>query len=204
MIIALDTCGPVLGVAVDDRVRTERVTRGGETRLVPWLLDLAGGSFAQVEAVAVAVGPGAFTGLRVGLATGQGLAESLGVPLYGYSSLASRARRARSDVALLDARKGRVYVGWEVDGFIPRDLDPREALLQGPPGFLATGEGALVYRDRIEAAGGRVAEEADHPSVDALVEFARRSLAEGATGDPAFVMPVYVRAPDAIPPRTGV
>ena len=204
MIVAIDTCGPVLGVAVDDRVRTERVTRGGETRLVPWILELAGGSLAQVEAVAVAVGPGAFTGLRVGLATGQGLAESLGVPLFGYSSLASRAHRARCDVALLDARKGRVYVGWAVEDFLPRDLDPGEALRPGRAGFVATGEGALVYRDQIEAVGGHVAEEADHPGVDSLVDFARLSLAQGATGDPASVLPVYVRAPDAAPPRSGV
>ncbi|MEZ4320203.1 MAG: tRNA (adenosine(37)-N6)-threonylcarbamoyltransferase complex dimerization subunit type 1 TsaB [Myxococcota bacterium] len=204
MILALDTCGPVLGVACDERTRTERVTRGGETRLIPWALELAGGSLAGITAIAVAVGPGAFTGLRVGIATGQGLAEALGVPLFGFGSLESRARAAGCELALLDARKGRVYAGWARDGFAPADIAPEAAVAGAAPGFRATGEGALVYRAIVEAAGGVVVEHADQPGVAGLVLLAREALASGRSGDPAQVHPVYVRAPDAKPPRTGI
>jgi tRNA threonylcarbamoyl adenosine modification protein YeaZ len=205
VILAFDTCGPVLGVAAgstsaDAEVRTERVTRGGETRLVPWALELV--DLSNVQAIAVAVGPGAFTGLRVGIATAQGLAESLGVALYGFSSLQSRGTWADADLALLDARKGRVYAGWRADGYAPADIAP-DALLEGVErGFSVVGEGALAYREQVEAAGGTLVARPDHPGVAALIDLARQRL--GQPSDPAHVQPVYVRAPDAKPPRTGV
>ncbi|MCA9573765.1 MAG: tRNA (adenosine(37)-N6)-threonylcarbamoyltransferase complex dimerization subunit type 1 TsaB, partial [Myxococcales bacterium] len=157
-VLAFDTAGPVVGVAFGDLVRTERVTRGAEGRLVPWAMELVGDQ--RVDAVAVAIGPGAFTGVRVGLATGQGLAHALGVPLVGIGSLVSRGHRANADLALLDARKGRLYAGYRADGFAPADLSVEDVLRDGrargllAPGFRCTGEGALVARTALEAAGG--------------------------------------------------
>ena len=205
MILAFDTCGPVLGVAAGDSaadaaVRTERVTRGGETRLVPWAMELA--DFEAVRAIAVAVGPGAFTGLRVGLSTAQGLAEALQVPLYGFGSLQSRGNWAHADLAVLDARKGRVYAGWRADGYTPVDLAPEAVLASVDTTFTVVGEGAIAYQEQFEAAGGRLVDRADHPGVEALIDLARARL--GEPGDPAAVQPLYVRAPDAKPPRTGV
>lgn len=207
MILAFDTCGPVLGVAAgvtaaEAEVRTERVTRGGETRLVPWASELV--HLPDVEAIAVAVGPGAFTGLRVGLSTAQGLAESLRVPLYGFGALESRGRWANADLALLDARKARVYAGWRAQGYSASDIPP-EAVFEGvEPGFSVVGEGAVAYRELVEAAGGTLVERPDHPGVEALIDLARPMLVGAEPGDPAGVHPMYVRAPDAKPPRTGV
>ena len=64
-------------------------------------------------------------------------------------------------------------------------------------GTRVTGEGAVVYRDLWEAAGGRVCEEAEHPAVDTLVQLTRDGLGRGEGNDPSDVRPLYVRRPDA-------
>ena len=98
----MDTAGPVIGVGVlTDEVcltKHERVRRGSETRLIPWLIELteqAGVALRDCQGVAVAQGPGAFTGVRVGLSTAAGLATSLNVPVLPVMSLAPRAEQAR-------------------------------------------------------------------------------------------------------------
>lgn len=213
-LVAFDTAGPVIGVAATDGsrriVRTERVTRGAEARLVPWAIALCaelGFELDAVDAVAVAVGPGAFTGLRVGLATACGLAQALGVPVWPGDSLATRAARARSAapvLAALDARKGRVYAAlYAADGAVvrpPADVDPDVAFGWAAPGTVATGEGSLVYEDLARAAGLTLADAADDPAVDALLALAADGLAAGGGVAATDVRPVYLRAPDARPP----
>lgn len=205
-VLAFDTAGPVLGVAFGDRVRTERVTRGAEGRLLPYAEAIA--DLDEVEAVAVAIGPGAFTGVRVGLATAQGLAHALRVPLVGVGSLESRGRWASATLSLLDARKGRMYAGWAEEGFAPTDQGIEDVLEYGrakgflAPGFRCVGEGALVSREAIEAAGGVVVDDADHPAPEILAAIAAERLQSGLAVGP--VLPVYVRPPDAVPPRRGV
>lgn len=203
LIVAIDTAGPVLGVAVHDSERIERITRGGETRIVPWVVELCG-DLDRIAAIGVCVGPGAFTGLRVGLSTAQGLAQALEVPLYGFGALHSRGVRVEADLALLDARKGRVYSGRKTTDYAPRDIAPEVAVQGLPRGFLATGEGAGVYREIVEAAGGHVHEDFAHPSVDSLVRLTRQAFESRLAGRAADVLPVYVRAPDAVPPRRGI
>lgn len=201
LILVFDTCGPVLGVAVLGETfsqRTERIRRGGEKLLVPWAQELLGSR--EVAAVGVAVGPGAFTGLRVGIATAQGFAHATGAPLYGFSSLRTRGEQAGADHAWLDARKARVYAGRADAGWVPSDIAPESIVGEG----LYTGEGALVYRTLIEAAGGRVADDADDPGLRSLAGLTRAALEANLPGDPTQVLPVYVREPDAVPPRTGV
>jgi tRNA threonylcarbamoyladenosine biosynthesis protein TsaB len=196
VILAIDTAGPVIGVAVPGAERTERVSREAEARLIPWAIELTGG-LEHVRAIAVGVGPGAFTGIRVGLATAQGLAHALGVPLYGFSSLRSRGEGAGAHVALLDARKSRVYAAWARSDWQPSDVTPEVAFAGAPAGFLATGEGALVFAEQVHAAGGTVLAGADDPGVRRLVELGAQAL-EAGPGDPLGVGPMYVRAPDAV------
>lgn len=211
-VLALDTAGPVVGVAlsVDGRTRSrvERVTRGAEARLVPWALELCGEAgirLADLDGVAVAAGPGAFTGLRVGLATASGLAMAIGCPLWQGSSLESRALGARGDrvLAMLDARKQRVYAALYGAGALargPADVPPEEALAWADAPFVATGEGAVVYEEQVRAAGGVLAPDTTDPCVDALARLGAEALARGEGGDPLHVRPVYLRAPDARPP----
>ncbi|MCO4744615.1 MAG: tRNA (adenosine(37)-N6)-threonylcarbamoyltransferase complex dimerization subunit type 1 TsaB [Proteobacteria bacterium] len=211
-VLALDTAGPVIGVAlrVDGvtEVRTSRVQRGSEGLLVPWVQELcaeAGTTLSELDAVATAVGPGAFTGLRVGLATATGLAFGAGIPVVSVSSLASRAADHPGRVlCMLDARKSRVYAQWFQDGVAssdPVDWPPDQVLEGVAPGFVATGEGASVYRELVVAAGGALAETWESPAVDVLARMGEEAFARGEGTDPVLVRPVYLRAPDARPPK---
>ena len=208
--IALDTAAPIIGVAAwraGEVVRqTARVQRGAEGTLVPWvhrLIEELGADVSDVAGVACTRGPGAFTGLRVGLSTAVGLAMGLRVPLWTCDTLFSRAMRvvdADRVLAVLDARKGRVYAATYLSGervgpitdSVPEDI--AEAV---KPETCVTGEGALVYRALWEAAGARVHEDAEDAAVDTLVHLAREALERGEGMDPADVHPLYIRRPDA-------
>jgi tRNA threonylcarbamoyladenosine biosynthesis protein TsaB len=209
-VIAFDTAGPVIGVAAADgervAARALRVARGTEgvlPGLVTAVLESLGLRLADLQGVVVAEGPGAFTGLRVGMAAATALALARGVPVVAVDALTPRALRAGAGgptLALLDARKGRVYAAaWDAAGFRthePVDVAPEvAAAFPGGP-FRATGEGAVVYRAVVEAAGGSVVADADDPGVGALAVEGARRLAGGDGRDPALVVPRYVRAPD--------
>ncbi len=212
-ILAIDTAGPVIGVALrvggGVLVRHERTKRGSEQRVVPWveqLLAEAQIARSQLDGIGVARGPGAFTGLRVGLATAVGLSLALDRPIWGCDSLTPRALRVPGDrvLAMLDARKQRVYAALYMGGVgaPPIDAAPGDALNGIDAGFVATGEGALVYADHVAEAGGVVAPEADHPGVDVLARLADDAIAQGRGGDALSLTPFYLRAPDAQIPKS--
>jgi tRNA threonylcarbamoyladenosine biosynthesis protein TsaB len=208
-LLAFDTVAPVIGVALAAdgavRERTARIARGAEALLVPWARELAaeaGIALSDLDGIVVANGPGAFTGVRVGLATASGLALALGLPLVPVMSLASRAAAQTEPVlALLDARKGRAYAAWYAGGLAegPADVDPETAIAWATPPFVATGEGAVVWRAAIEAAGGRVAADAAVPALRWLVHLGAAALARGEGTDPTSIAPLYLRPPDAVP-----
>jgi tRNA threonylcarbamoyladenosine biosynthesis protein TsaB len=212
-VVAFDTAAPVIGVGASDgdrvRVATAVLDRGSETWLVPTLASLCaelGFRLADVEGVVVTIGPGAFTGLRVGLAAALGVAVAAKAPVAPVSSLVCRARAAGSGpvLAMLDARKDRVYAQWFGRG---RDEDPGDwppDVAIGAPGgpFVATGEGAVRYRHRVEAAGGVLSGHATHPAVDALLREGLEALARGEGVDATCVRPLYLRDADARLPGT--
>lgn len=174
--------------------------RGHAERLMDYVdeaLAQAGLSLAAVERIAVTVGPGSFTGIRVGVAAARGLALALGVPAVGVTTLAAlaadhRERRGRSPVvAAIDAKRGEVYVqsfseDGEADG--PARLVPLETARSAlPPNAPVTGSAAgLLER----------AEDAE-PALPSILSVARL----GAAADPqaAPAKPAYLRGPDARP-----
>ncbi|MDO9280599.1 MAG: tRNA (adenosine(37)-N6)-threonylcarbamoyltransferase complex dimerization subunit type 1 TsaB, partial [Pseudomonadota bacterium] len=183
-------------------VASARVTAGTEV----WLeehLAAALGALSGLDRVAVTVGPGTFTGIRVGVAAALGLAFARRVEVTPISSLALRATLAPGEprvLALLDARKGRVYGGWfDTRGPVPVAIGDEEDVTvdvaaRGAPG-VAVGEGAAVFFDAVLAAGHRL----HHASADSPVAGGVTLCRSVAGRSPESVGLRYLREPDARP-----
>jgi tRNA threonylcarbamoyladenosine biosynthesis protein TsaB len=207
-VLAIDTAGPVVGVGYYDpqqsRCWEQRIVRGTEKVLFNVLQGFL--EDCSFDLVAVTVGPGAFTSLRVGVSTALGLAMSRGLGVVPVSSLLARASLVRqaNTLALLDARKSRVYAQlFHADQHPPKPLTAEadapleEVIPKGP--FWAIGEGALVYRAAIEERGGKVPTDAGRSPVLEVARYADRN--RGLAEDPATISLNYLRPPDATPPR---
>lgn len=120
-LLAIHTATDLCEIAfhATDGVRTARADgrRSHSERLVPLIEEVTSGDLTVVRGIALAAGPGSFTGLRIGLSTAKGLAYGLGVPLYAVSTLAALARDAgkRGDgavvTAVMRARRNELYAG---------------------------------------------------------------------------------------------
>lgn len=152
MVLVIDTSSPRSALALVDGGRpvSEDVSDLGREHDLPRRVAALTHGRAP-EAVAVALGPGSFTGLRVGVSYGVGLAMGLGIPLLGLGSLDLQAARAAEPVtALVDAGRGRVY--WQAPGAEPRHGDPGELPRERPAaGWLRPATAAAV-----DAAGVRL------------------------------------------------
>jgi tRNA threonylcarbamoyladenosine biosynthesis protein TsaB len=166
----------------------------------------AAGGWDSVERIAVGIGPGSFTGLRVGIASAQALGASAGVPLAGVGTLDTLARglataaAGRTRLAVLDARRGEVFAAaydgagqrlWGPWVGAPEELGERLSELPEPP--LAGGSGAVRFLDELVDRGAEVPE-ADDP----VHRVAARHLCAVAESGPVEPpVPLYLRAPDA-------
>ena len=168
----------------------------------------AAGGWEAVGRIAVGVGPGSFTGLRIGISTARALAQAVDVELVPVGTLAALARGAahraagRALLAALDARRGELFAAlfdpagepvWEPLVSEPAPLCERILQLAEPP--LAVGSGALRFRDELLRAGVEIPEGSGCHRVAA-----REVCAIGAKAAPARpeqVTPVYLRSPDA-------
>jgi tRNA threonylcarbamoyladenosine biosynthesis protein TsaB len=165
----------------------------------------------EIGLVAVDVGPGLFTGMRVGLAAGKALALALRVPMIGISSLDLLAfphrRSDRVVVPVIDARKGEVFYAMyrQVPGGLqqvgPPQVGPVDELvadlLARSQEALCVGDGALRYRSEIlDGFHCEIADDA-HPSAGPLVQLAHARALREEWVSPADIRPVYLRQPDA-------
>jgi tRNA threonylcarbamoyladenosine biosynthesis protein TsaB len=224
--VALCGIGDVVYVARDDPPDGRRP--GHATHLLP----LCAGVLARAEVgwddldrIAVGVGPGTFTGLRIGIATARALAQARNIPLVGVSTLQSLALAGRwaslhpasADplppgldvvVAVLDARRGEVFAaGWrseeaeEFDSalFAPRATAPEglaELVTPLGPRTLAIGDGAIAFREVLERAGSFIPDD-DSPLHRVTATHHCRLASRLPATIPEQVRPEYLRAPDA-------
>jgi tRNA threonylcarbamoyladenosine biosynthesis protein TsaB len=175
--------------------------------LVEEVLDAAGAGWDDVERIAVGVGPGSFTGLRIGIATARGLAQGRNLPLIGVSSLTALAKGVRPPypggvrppyvVAVIDARRGEVFAA--ADGaFGPAAFDPDDLAARIRPGWLTVGDGAVRFREPLERAGAAIpADDSPLHRISALTVC--RLGAKGEPADRDALLPDYRREPDAKP-----
>ena len=194
LILAFDTATDVATSALvdDGEVLGERFSRA-VTLLqdVDALLRQAGAHPTDLEGLAVGTGPGSFTGTRIGLAVARGLALARDLPTAGVSTLAALAAGADTAVPVIDARRGEVFVAG------PAVLRPEA--LPFELGTTCVGDGALRYREVLEAAGLLVPP-ADDDRHRVRARFHALLAVEFGAADE--IQPLYVRAPDAEQMRT--
>jgi tRNA threonylcarbamoyladenosine biosynthesis protein TsaB len=209
MILSIDTCLGASSVAVLDgervlAVRSEAMTRGHQERIGVLAREAgaeAGVAFADLARIGVTVGPGSFTGLRVGLAFAKGLATALSIPCVGVNTLESLAYGTKGFVAaVIDARMSQVYIQVFADGvslMAPDALGLGEAaarlaeLYSGGPATLI-GSGAPLLADALRQATVLTRVSPDPVAVARLA---------AAKPDPTHSpRPLYLRAPYATLP----
>ena len=204
IVLGLDTCLAACSVAVIDGERvlahaSQAMTRGHQESLAPMakaVMAEAGVAFAQLDRIGATVGPGSFTGLRVGVAFAKGLASALAIPAVGVGTLKALAAEASGLVAaIIDARRDQVYLQLFDAGeaLMAPDVLPIGAatarlaeLAMGQPMTLV-GSGAPLLADA--APGARIL---TPEGCDA------RWVARLAAGrSPTPIRPLYLRPPDA-------
>jgi tRNA threonylcarbamoyladenosine biosynthesis protein TsaB len=217
-VLGFDTSTPATSVCVlrDDGEAFEHVPGPAElatppghgSELLPRIaeaLDRAGIGFAGLGAIAVGVGPGTFTGLRVGIATARALAHAHALPIHPVSSLAALAAGVAGPqrLALIDARRGELFAAlhgdearW--DPFVASPEAVADRVREAALTPVAVGDGAVRFRQVLEAAGARVEpDESQAHAVRAL--HVCRLAADAQPVPPESVLPDYLRAPDAQP-----
>jgi tRNA threonylcarbamoyladenosine biosynthesis protein TsaB len=221
IVVAIETSTSQTSVAIgSDRQTVGSVSVAGQARqesVIPaleQLLEWTGVRLDQVGGIAVGIGPGLFTGLRVGVETAKTLAQVLAVPIVGITSLDALAFSVRHThkliVAMVDGRRGEVFYaiyrslpGGVVRGhdYAVASPDHLAAELETIPGeMLAVGDGAILYRSHLEELGSRVEIASAiraHPEAAALAELAVPRFLREEHDRLHEVMPLYVRRSDA-------
>lgn len=219
LILGIETATQQVGVAVGGHegvIATFEVARGRRhaeilTPAIEFTLKQADIELDEISCIAVDVGPGLFTGMRVGLAAAKALAQALRIPMIGISSLDLLAFPCRHTdrvvVPVIDARKGEVFwsmyrqVPGGVQQVAPPTVGPVDDLvadlLARSQDVLCVGDGAERYRDEILDGYRCEISGPAHPPVGSLVQLAHARALREEYLRPGEIEPIYLRAPDA-------
>lgn len=179
---------------------------------IAFCLEQAAVGIGDVRGVTVSLGPGLYTGMRVGIATAQSLAHARQLPVVGLASLdllAFSVRHVRRVIAtVIDARRGELF--WSFYRSVPGGVQRTTEFRLGPPeklageieslpdDVLAVGDGALAHRTLLVATGAEVASPLfAHPSAAALCELALPRFIREESQRPEDLRPIYLRQVDA-------
>jgi tRNA threonylcarbamoyl adenosine modification protein YeaZ len=195
-VYALPETGPSTELACHDAVNA----RGHTELLAPSIascLTNAGISPSELDAVVAGLGPGPFTGMRVGLVTAAAMAQALSIPTYGVCSLDAIAQRGHHDLLVAtDARRHEIYwARYDASGTRTDGPHVARAADVSTDGIAAmTGAGARLYQPELD----RPLLDREYPDLGALVAVAADRIRSGAAGE--TLTPLYLRRPDAVPP----
>lgn len=204
LLLAFDTATPAVTVALHDGSRvlsgcTQVDARRHGELLVPGIVAAladAGRGRGELTDIAVGVGPGPYTGLRVGLMTARALGDALGIPVHGICTLDALAYATGRDtpfVAATDARRKEVYWARYADARTRLEgpsVDRAADIAPSVEGLPAVGAGAALYAESFASVEGP-----EHVNAEALAALAVERLKDG--GELLAPEPLYLRRPDA-------
>jgi tRNA threonylcarbamoyladenosine biosynthesis protein TsaB len=221
LILGIDTATVQVGCAIGGHegvlasAHSSRGKRHAETLTpaIDFIRRQARIELSEISVVAVDLGPGLFTGLRVGIASAKAIAHALRVPMIGVNSLDLVAFPVRFTsrliVAALDARRGELYYAFyrQVPGGLQRLADPlvgspddlASEIIAGNEECLLVGDGAIRYADlfgglsKVEICDQALA----YPTATSLVQLAHARALREDWVNPWDLQPLYLRAPDA-------
>ena len=221
-VLAIDTALPAVSACVLDQdaeapVAAESIEmeRGHAEALLPLIKRVMArveGGFASLDRVAVTVGPGSFTGIRIGLAAGQGIALACKTEIVGVSTLAALAAPLIFDpfdgvaAAAIDARHGKVYIAaFGPAGrplLTPRRVGAHEALRalgSGPLLLIGSGAPLLAKEARARGVPVKIASEQAAPDIAFVARLGLAAQPESAPARPLYLKEPYVAAPGSDP-----